>query len=541
MTAPLRHPITAALKITADNAADIVPATEAELAICLASWEWRIFSGQLYKILVKSSEDDTDPGLLRPFIPNHAQREFLAAVHNRNVIAKARQLGFSTLICILWLDHALWNPDQACGIVAHTREDAESLFRDKVCKAYDALPPFLLDRFPVSTRNASTLIFAHNGSRIVVKTSLRSGTYQRIHVSELGKIAAKFPEKATEVMTGTLPACPNDGVAIIESTAEGREGAFYETVQTAKRLGETGKPLAQTQFKLHFFPWWREPGYKLDPTHILLLPADHAYFDEVEAATGTILTNAQRAWYVSRRDGDLNGDQELMWREFPSTLDECFQQSTAGTYFAPQLSAARLQRRITSVPHSEGVPVHTFWDIGAGDGTGVWAMQRIGLHYRLPLYLEGWDHGYAHYVKRLKDTGWIFGRHFLPHDARHKRQMGNTIASPIEILEAIAPDWTFEVVPRVNNIQDGIQLVRQLFPELWFDETGCAEGIAHLELYKKVWNSRQGTWGDQPEKKDGHSEAADALRQLAQAIHNGARFDAASPPRRRNRPSGMAA
>lgn len=541
MTAPIRHPITAATAITADNAASIVPADDDELAVCLASWHWRIFSGQIYKILVKSSDDPADPGLLRPFLPNGAQRDFLAEVHHRNVIAKARQLGFSTLICIVWLDHALWNPDQACGIVAHTREDAESLFRDKVCKAYDNMPPFLLERFPVKVRNASTLIFAHNGSRIVVKTSLRSGTFQRVHVSELGKIAAKFPDKAVEVMTGTLPACPDDGVAIIESTAEGREGAFFETVQTARRAAESGKPLAQTQFKLHFFPWWRDPGYKLDPQNVLILPADHEYFDEVEAATGTIISNAQRAWYVSRRDGDLNGDQELMWREFPSTLDECFQQSTAGTYFARELSTARLQRRITIVPHADGVPVHTFWDIGAGDGTGIWCMQRVGLQYRILRYIEGWDHGYSHYVRDLRATGWLFGKHFLPHDARQKRQLGDSIGAPIDLLEQAAPDWRFDVVPRVQDIQDGIQLVRRIFPELWFDEAGCAEGLAHLELYKKIWNARHGTWGDKPEKKDGHSEAADALRQLAQAVANGETFDRPAQRPRRGRTSGMAA
>lgn len=537
-----RLPITATTRIGADNAARMVPETDAELAICLASWHWRIFSGQIYKILVKSANGDDDTAqLLKPFLPNQAQTDFLAEVHNRNVIAKARQLGFSTLICILWLDHALWNPDQACGIVAHTREDAESLFRDKVCIAYDNLPAFLRERFPPRVRNASTLIFAHNGSRIVVKTSLRSGTYQRVHVSELGKIAAKFPEKATEVMTGTLPTCPTDGVAVIESTAEGRSGPFYETVMTAKRLSETGRPLAQTQFKLHFFPWWREPGYRLDPTGIAVGRDDQEYFDRVEEVTGTFLTAAQRAWYISRRDSDLNGDQELMWREFPSTLDECFQQSTAGTYYAREISTARLQRRIATIPHADGVPVHTFWDIGAGDGTGVWCMQRIGLFYRLLRYIEGWDHGYSHYVKELRDTGWIFGRHFLPHDARHKRQMGNTIASPIEIMEGIAPDWTFEVVPKVSTIQDGIQVTRKIFPELMFDEIGCAEGIAHLEQYRKVWNSRHGTWGDEPEKKDGHSEAADALRQLAQAVHNGETFDAARSRQRRNRPGGMAA
>jgi hypothetical protein len=35
---------------------------------------------------------------------------------------KARQLGFTTLICILWLDHALFNANQHCGVIAQNLE-----------------------------------------------------------------------------------------------------------------------------------------------------------------------------------------------------------------------------------------------------------------------------------------------------------------------------------------------------------------------------------------------------------------------------------
>lgn len=539
MTAPIRPPFPDPDSITPDSAPSVVPTTEAELLTCLQSWAWRIYSGQLYKILVKEDDDDEDStGLTLPFMPNRAQRTFLDRVHNRNTILKARQLGFSTLICILWLDHALFNPDQACGIVAQDLRTAKNLLRYKVRFAYEQLPAFLRASFPLVKETAETLEFGHNGSRIEVGASLRGGTFQRLHVSELGKISAKFPEKAKEVMTGTLPTVPTSGVAVIESTAEGKSGAFYENVQRARRAADSGKTLAKTDFRFHFFPWWDEPAYAIDPAGVMILPDDHKAFDEIEQDMGCLISNRQRAWYVSTRENAMNGDQELMWREYPSTPDEAFQTSTAGAYLARQMASARIQRRITSIPHAEGVPVHTFWDIGAGDGTGIWCMQRIGLWTRWLRYIEGWDHGYAHYVRELKDTGWIFGRHFLPHDGRHKRQMGDKIAAPIDLLEGIAPDWRFEIVPRVSNIQDGIQLLRSDFPEFQFDEEGCAAGLAHLDEYRKVWNARQGTWGDQPEKKDGHSEAADAIRQYSQAKASGINFDSlgltkSRPTRRR--------
>ena len=100
-----------------------LPTDEATLKKCLSDPVWRVTSGCLYKITTKG--DDGRPDLVQRFKPNRAQRRFLARLWNRNVILKARQLGFTTLIAILWLDHALWNANQRCGIIAQDREAAE--------------------------------------------------------------------------------------------------------------------------------------------------------------------------------------------------------------------------------------------------------------------------------------------------------------------------------------------------------------------------------------------------------------------------------
>jgi hypothetical protein len=71
-------------------------------------------------------------------------------------------------------------------------------------------------------------------------------------------------------------------------------------------------------------------------------------------------------------------------------------------------------------------------------------------------------------------------------------------------------------VPRTETLIAGINQTRDIFNTLYFDETHCKEGIAHLDGYKKKWNNRAGCWSDDPCKTDGNSEAADALRQFAQ-------------------------
>ena len=491
-----------------------IPSTEAELAACLADPVWRVCSGAIYKIMVKAP--DGEDNSVVPFIPNKAQRRLMSRLWHRNIIIKARQLGFTTLVAILWLDHALFNADQRCGIIAQDREAAEVIFRDKVKLAYERLPDFMREMFPLKRDSASELLFAHNNSSVRVATSMRSGTIHRLHVSEYGKICAKFPDKAREVATGSLPAVPLDGICIIESTAEGAEGDFFEKTNRAIAQAQAGTQLTQKDFRLHFYAWWQDPGYQID-ADVVMTDKDREYFGMVEGQTGTTLTRAQRNWYVSTRDAEFGGDPEKMWQEYPSTITEPFQVSTEGTYYAIQLAAMRKEGRLCHVPHVVGVPVNTFWDIGNSDGTAIWFHQRIGFEDRFINFIEGWGESYSYFIRQMQAMGYVWGTHYLPHDAAHKRQQGHKVASPEDELRelGIGGDWT--IVPVVDEVIHGIQKTRDKFGSMFFDKEKCALGIAHLGNYKKTWDKARGAWKiHTPSKIDGHSEAADAIRQFAQ-------------------------
>lgn len=444
----------------------------------------------------------------------------------------------TTLIAILWLDHALFVADQRCGIIAQDREAAEAIFRDKVKFAYENLPAEVKAMFPLARDSASELLFAHNNSSIRVATSMRSGTIHRLHVSEFGKIGAKFPDKAVEVVTGSLPAVPLTGIAIIESTAEGQDGEFYRMTKQAQADAEANRPLTQREYRFHFFPWHDNPEYEIAPDGVVITPKDHQAFDEIEAQVGKKITMRQRAWYCATRKGDFAGDPEKMWQEYPSTPEEAFKVSTEGTYYAVQLTAARQHGRICRVPFVTGTPVNTFWDIGNSDGTAIWFHQKVGPEHRWINFMEGWGEPYAHFVKQMQETGYVFGVHYLPHDADHKRQGSHANKSPKQMLEELAPGWRFEIVERIDEVIHGIQQVRDVFGQCWFDEVNCAAGLAHLSLYRKEWNARLATWSDRP-RHDVHSEAADAFRQFAQAWDEGV-MNAGASFVRRNR-SGMAA
>lgn len=240
---------------------NFVPETPEDLSRCLADPWWRICSGQLYKIMVKSPDGESSTV---PFRPNRTQRRILKRLWHRNLILKARQLGCTTLIAILWLDHALFNPDQRCGIIAHDTESVETIFRDKVKFAYDNLPEAIRAARPLARDSARELLFKHNNSSVRVGTSMRSGTIHRLHVSEMGKIGAKYPEKAKEVVTGSMPTVPLDGIVVVESTAEGQYGEFFDMTKRARAVYEQGRVLTPRDYRFHFFAWWQEDDYRMD-------------------------------------------------------------------------------------------------------------------------------------------------------------------------------------------------------------------------------------------------------------------------------------
>lgn len=499
--------------ITHDQPLFPLPTNPEELARCLADPEWRLFSGCLYKIMIKG--DDGEDAMVMPFKPNRAQRRFITRLWHRNLILKARQLGFTTLVAILWLDHALFNANQRCGIIAQDREAAEIIFRDKVKFGYENLPVEIRERFPLSTDSKTELLFAHNNSSIRVATSMRSGTIHRLHVSEFGKICAKYPDKAQEVVTGSIPAVPTNGILIIESTAEGREGEFFKMTELAQALEQSKAPLTPKEYRFHFYAWWQEPRYRLPSVTVPISREEHEYFDLIEAQMGCKIDPDQRAWYVATKRADFSGAEERMWQEYPSTPLEAFQVSTEGNYYAKDMILLRKRGGITRVPALD-LPVNTFWDIGNGDGCAIWFHQELRGEDRFIDYYEAHNEDLRHYVKDLKERGYLFGTHYLPHDAEHKR-LGDYNKSTKEMLQDLLPGQTFDIVPRITELITGVQQTRKHLKGAYFDTEGTKEGIKRIDGYKKRFSQADNRYTDQPNKANGCSEGADALRQWAQA------------------------
>jgi len=428
----------------------------------------------------------------------------------RNVILKARQLGFTTLVCLLMLDACLFNSGVNAGIIAHNKDDAEKFFDVKIRRVYERLPEQLKSARPAKEDRAGQLTISHGDgrySRISVGTSHRSGTLQWLLISEYGKLCAKTPERAKEVRTGAIPAAQR-GVIFVESTAEGAEGGFFDMCQASQARAQLEAPLTPADFKFHFFAWHEDPQYRLSPDGVVIAPAMAEYFRKLHDDHGIALDAEQRAWYA--KEAEIQGDDML--REYPSRPEEAFFAAIEGAYYSRELAQARKDKRIGRSPWDASLPVYTWWDIGVDDYMACWFVQLIGAEVRFIEYREWSDVGFVQVVKDLKNLPYRYGKMAQPHDVRARE----VVSGAPRVQYLLDAGFDVEIAPAAP-IGDGIHQVRTLFSRFWFDEEKCADGLKRLAGYRKEWSPTAGQFLNKP-KHDENSHGADALRTGAQVI-----------------------
>ena len=454
---------------------------------------WRL--NNLYYIV-----DDKGKRVL--FQPNRVQAMLYDNIWFLNLILKSRQHGITTFVDIYFLDECLFNSNVEAGIIAHTREDVGKIFRRKILYPYNNLPDWIKETQPTKTLSKTEIEFA-NDSIISVGTSYRSGTAQLIHISEFGKICAKFPEKAKEIVTGTLEAIhpeKGDCIVFIESTAEGQAGYFFDWCQKAQNLMLIGAILTRLDYRFHFFAWFDDPSNVLN-SQVLITHEMQEYFKKVEAETGRVLSMSQKWWYVKKME-TLGSD---MKREHPSTPKEAFEQAIEGSYYVKQFIFLRKHNRITRVPIAVGISVHTWWDLGMDDFMSIWFTQDVGREVHVIDYLEANGEGFEYYAEELREKKYLYGSHNGPHDIT-VREIGPGVS---RWKSAKAVNLEFNKIPRPKAKIDAINQARRFYSVCWFDEERCSVGLARLENFRKAWDSVNGCWKKDPlHNDDAHGAAA---------------------------------
>lgn len=200
--------------------------------------------------------------------------------------------------------------------------------------------------------------------------------------------------------------------------------------------------------------------------------------------------------------------EEMIQQEFYCS----FNRGVEGSYYGRLIEKARDERRICSVPYETRSPVHTAWDIGYGDSTSVTFWQEIGGECRIIDFYEAQGEGIAHYAKMLQNKPYVYGTHYMPHDAGSGSiQTGRT-------LQDVAYEQGIKttILPRGTDIQPGIEAVRALLSIAFIDEHKCKHLIKCLENYHKKYNDKTQSYSEAP-YHNWCSHAADSVRYMANA------------------------
>lgn len=189
-----------------------------------------------------------------------------------------------------------------------------------------------------------------------------------------------------------------------------------------------------------------------------------------------------------------------------------------GAYYINEMQKLRAEGRIRRVPYQPGVPVNTFWDLGRNDNTSIWFHQQVAGEERFILAYENSFESLDHYASYLLSRGYVYGKHFLPHDASYERLTKMTEGSKTfqGMLQELLPGHRFEIVPRIQEVTIGIQQTRmKMQGNVYIDEEGCSDGIVALDNYRKRYNEKLDAYMPEP-LHDRYSNYADAFRQWGQ-------------------------
>jgi len=477
---------------------------------------FRLLSG-LYMIEDKA-------GKKIPFEMNYAQHVVYSAAlrHPRIIVLKSRQQGISTLWLLSFIDDAITMDSFAIGLMSQGKKESQTLL-SRTTVALEGLPSKVVGMLDISVlKNNSEAISFSNGSIMYIQTSFRSGTLQRLHISEMGKISAKYPEKAKETKSGSLQAIAPGNTVVVESTAEGRKNEFYKMWhEAADYVGaRTGM-----DFYPVFLSWTDDPDCTIGIPQKADAEAEE-YFAKCEHNVSVMkgekfeLTDQQKWWWIAKK----REIPEEIYQEYPATPDEAFAAVRDGAYYAVPYTTYVKDKQEKVGLYDPRLPVYAACDLGKND---MWVTIYFQVHADLAGKREwrvigcygkekSYGLGIQHYVDEAKSRPYKIARWFLPHDANVEDLSADR--SRADIFRGLG--CRVKVLRVTSSVNNDISVCRANMPMIWIDPEECGLIVDMMYNYSKEWDSKGGCWKDRP-LHDEWSNPADAFRYMILGYNGG--------------------
>ncbi len=274
-------------------------------------------------------------------VPFHlwpAQAHWYEHRSRHDVILKARQLGFTSIIEACFFADTVLRPNTTSVIVAYELDSAEKIFA-AVRGFWERLPEEEQRRIGqpryVTRRE---MYWPELNSRFWVGTagstaSGRGHTIHNLHCSEF----AYWP-RPEKVLAGLTEAVPVGGRICIESTASGLGGYFHDLWLQAKQ--------GENLYRPHFYPWFWDASYRMSGP-----PLGELTEEELRLRRAHGLGDDQLRW----RRVKMRELRDRFAQEYPEDDVSCFLASGRGRFNAAVL--AQLQSRIATEPEPESVAI----------------------------------------------------------------------------------------------------------------------------------------------------------------------------------------
>jgi hypothetical protein len=258
-------------------------------------------------------------GMRQKLTLNRIQRLYCKNRTQRDVVLKARQMGFTTLEQVRDVFYFLTVPGARVVVTCQSVTDhgpAKQLaanFRvifDSLARAGVSLK-FRSDAFGewvLADRDATLRIVEAGASQAAASKKGRAGTISRLHLTETAFY--EYADDTLNAMLECVPSIAHGSEIVNESTPNGATGFFYRQCKSAATHAGA--------YQLHFYPWYDALEYStpLDEGEIIE-PRDKREHLLIERG----ITREQLKWYRAKVE---DKGQDKTDQEYPSDPETCF-------------------------------------------------------------------------------------------------------------------------------------------------------------------------------------------------------------------------